>query len=83
MRLRHLVSKAEILRSSSAFIDQVSLEYKAIGIMRELKSRTFREVDRVLFFQIGKRFLKLALARPSLRLIDFEQSLSEVRRLPR
>ena len=83
MRLRHLVSNAEILRSSSDFIDQVSLEYKAIGIMRELKSRTFREVDRVLFYQTGKRFLKLAPARPSLRLIDFEQLLSEVRRLRR
>ena len=50
MCLRHLVSNAEILCSSSAFFDQVLLEYKSIGILKELKSCTFREVDRVLFF---------------------------------
>jgi hypothetical protein len=83
MRRRHFVSNAEIRLSSSALIDHVSLAYIAMGIMRELKSRTFNDFDSNLLFQIDDRLLKLLVARPSLHLIDFEQSLLEVKRLPR
>ena len=82
MRRRHYVSNAEVRRSSLALVDQVSLAYITMGIMRELKSWIFDNLDSNLLFQIDDRLFKLLVARPSPRLIDFEQSLLVVKRLP-